>query len=123
MNLSAEGGAAFVRVLRSCSATLKIVSLPVAYDHGPDPAFATEVAPRVAPGLLSCRGKLERLEVPWGVFQGVPPTCPTFARLTHLEVRGKHEPIDLASPVWDIVAGGVLPALTDLCLTSFKGAS
>jgi hypothetical protein len=107
-------GAALARVLHTCSSTLKTLHI---VGEGPDrrmwdPAFASEVAP----GLMSCCEGLERLEVPSGVFESLPPTCPTFKRLTFLHLTNPNWGIDLSSPVWDRVGSGLLPALADLSL-------
>jgi hypothetical protein len=120
--ICAESGVALARVLHTCSSTLKIFSVI-------DTAVSTRpldrpCADEVALGLVSCCEGLERLEVPWEVFSRLPPTCPPFARLTHLRVTaGAYDPIDLASPVWNLVASGLLPALADLHLEGRKELS
>jgi hypothetical protein len=68
---------------------------------------------------VKCCDRLERLEVPWGVFTCLPPTCPTFTRLTHLSLAdGRHTDAAIAfkSRVWDL-----MPALVDLHLESPQG--
>jgi hypothetical protein len=117
--LSAEDGAAIARVLRLCSTTLRRVSLRHQNRHALDPAFASEVAL----GLVSCCEGLERLKVPWGVFKRLPPTCPAFKRLIHLTVWEEAEPIDVTSPVWDLVAGELLPALGEVTIEGLEGLS
>jgi hypothetical protein len=120
VTISEESGTALARVLHTCSPTLKtfrIISADVSASIvDRDSAF------EVALGLESCGG-LERLEVPGEIFCSLPPTCPTFTRLTHLTFKGDNAPIDLTSPVWDLVASGLLPALTDLHIEASKGLS
>jgi hypothetical protein len=65
---------------------------------------------------VSCCEGLERLEVPWGVFESLPPTCPAFKRLTQLHLTNWVGGIDLSSPVWERVGSGLLPALADLSI-------
>jgi hypothetical protein len=74
-------------------------------------------------GLVSCCEGLERLHVPWGVFRSLPPTCPTFKRLTHLDLADGHRggTVDVTSPVWDRVASGLLPALVHLSFIVRQG--
>jgi hypothetical protein len=120
MRPSAESGAAFARVLRLCSTTLKIVSLaPDEWKGALNPAFTSEVAL----GLVSCCDRLERLCVPWEVFCSLPPTCPTFTRITHLSLKYYHGAMDLTSRVWGLMARGLLPALADLHLAAPSGVS
>jgi hypothetical protein len=119
--LSAEGGAAFARVLHTCSSTLKVVHFAKTPYTGRD--FRPACRSELALGLVSCCDGLERLVVPWGVFSRLPPTCPTFTRLTHLCVDGEDGPVDLTSPVWELVAGGLLPALAELRLEGHQGLS
>jgi hypothetical protein len=113
VRLSAESGAGLARVLHTCSATLKTLHISTSNPYIRDlyPAFRA----KIAPGLVSCCEGLERLEVPWGSFKSLPPTCPPFTRLIRLDLD---EPgtISLTSPVWDRVASGLLPALTELSL-------
>jgi hypothetical protein len=116
VTLSAEGGAALARVFRTCSSTLKTVHIFSITDPREvnNPAA---IASEVALGLESCCETLEDLEVPWGAFSSLPPTCPPFKRLTHLHLgEGPSGAIDLTSPVWDLVARGLLPTLADLSL-------
>jgi hypothetical protein len=112
----AECGAALAQLLHTCSATLKTIRISAddASRRVLNPAFTSEVAL----GLASCCEGLERLCVPWEVFEGLPPTCPAFKRLTHLNLENEARPIDTTSPVWDLVASGLLPALTDLSVHS-----
>jgi hypothetical protein len=70
-------------------------------------------------GLMSCCATLEVLHCSWPVFSALPATCPTFPRLNELCFSGgPGEGIDLASPAWDIVANGRLPALATLIVDS-----
>jgi hypothetical protein len=112
---SIESGAALARVLQACSPTLKRLRISAGKTaRRLDPAFASQVAL----GLLSCCERLERLHLPWTVFNSLRPNCPTFKRLTHLELMDDHGSrggwVDFTSPVWDRVARGLLPALVDL---------
>jgi hypothetical protein len=120
VTISEESGAELARVLQTCSPTLKTLRIISSDVSGGivdrDSAF------EVALGLESCAG-LERLEVPGEIFCSLPPTCPAFTRLTHLTFKGDNAPIDLTSPVWGLVASGLLPALTDLHVKASKGLS
>jgi hypothetical protein len=112
---SREVGAALDQVLRTCSPTLKEARIMVQYGYGSD--FTSELAP----GLMSCcEGPLERLEVGWGVFGSLPPTCPGFTRLTHLTLNGG-QAMDLESALWGLMASGRLPTLASLRLLGFGG--
>jgi hypothetical protein len=114
-DLSAEGGAALARILRTCSPTLKEVGIPSESGDVIGPA-----ASEVASGLVSCCEGLECLELPWSVFRRLPPTCPAFPRLTRVSLGEQRRAMDFKSPVWDLVASGRLPALTELYLYSMK---
>jgi hypothetical protein len=100
-----DGGAGLGQVLCACSSTLKSVTLT-----GP-PGRA------VVPGLVSCCERLETLRCPWGVFSALPATCPLFPRLRMLHIEG-YEVVDLASPGWDVMANGRVPALAILSIKS-----
>jgi hypothetical protein len=119
VKISEENGIALARVLQSCSSTLKDFCIIIA--EVSQSIFEPDTASEVVLGLESCCEGLERLEVPWEIFKSLPPTCPTFVRLTHLTVKGDDAWIDLTSPVWDRVANGLLPALTDLHLEACMG--
>jgi hypothetical protein len=107
-------GAALARVLRACSSTLKTVGL--AY-HGIH-VFGPPRIGELALALTSCCATLEVLHCAWAVFSAISATGPTFPRLTELRLWGEaDEDIDLASPAWDIMANGRLPALTSLNIT------
>jgi hypothetical protein len=109
-DLSAEGGAALAQVLRTCSSSLKTVSLGQL-----SPACVRELVP----GLASCCATLRVLRCPWAVFTALPATCPAFPRLTELRLRGQDgEDVDSVSPAWDIMADGRLPALASLDITA-----
>jgi hypothetical protein len=109
--LPAECGAALAQVLRTCSSplrTLKVVG-------GGDTVFGTACTCELAPGLVSCCDTLEVLECHWAIFSALPATCPTFPRLNELNLEGAVDKnVDLASPAWDIMANGRLPALATL---------
>jgi hypothetical protein len=109
---SAADGTALARVLHTCSPTLKTVQISLGNPSRGvlDPAFASEVAS----GLVSCSNRLEFLRVPWKIFKSLPPTCPTFKRLTGLSIKGGAQPVDFTSAVWERVASGLLPKLTAL---------
>jgi hypothetical protein len=110
--LSAEGGAALVQVLRSCSPALKTVKLKDARG-----TLRPASIQALLPGLVSCCDTLEVLTCPWAVFSALPATCPTFTRLATLHVQGAYpRDIDLASPAWDMMANGRLPALARLTI-------
>jgi hypothetical protein len=116
--LSAECGAALAQVLRICSSTLKTVWLT---DYGDELGdFGTACIPGLVAGLTSCCDTLEVLKCPWAVFSALPATCPTFLRLTELDLDEKYEAGDL-SGAWEIVADGRLPALARLSVKGFKG--
>jgi hypothetical protein len=114
-----ECAAALAQVLQACSRTLKTVKLEDRWD-GPSSACIRELVP----GLLSCRDTIEVLHCHWGIFKALPATCPTFPRLAELNLRGgPYEVLDLASPAWDIMADGRLPALATLYLRHFQELS
>jgi hypothetical protein len=121
--LSAECGAVLAQVLRRCSSTLKTVAL---HDHQPEGVLGTACIPGFVVGLMSCCDTLEVLHCPWAVFSAFPATCPTFRRLAALHVQGgdiDSEDIDLASPAWDIMANGRLPALASLTIETLRAFS
>jgi hypothetical protein len=108
--LSAEGGAALVQVLRSSSSTLKIVDLQD-YEEYLGPACIRDLVLC----LMRCCNRIEVLHCPWAVFSALPATCPAFPRLKKLHLHGgTREAIDLASPALDTIASGRLPALATL---------
>jgi hypothetical protein len=110
---SAESAAALAQVLRTCSPALKSFRILSANRH--KGVFDSGVASEVTSGLVSCCEGLERLDVPWGTFKSLPLPYPTFTRLTHLNIfKGPFAVTDPKSPVWDLMASGLLPALTDL---------
>jgi hypothetical protein len=106
----AECGAAIAQVFRTCSSTLKTVKMILYWGPFPGAVCFRELAL----GLTSCCHTLEVLHCPWEVFSALPATCPSFARLGNLTLSGAGEAIDLASPAWDTMANGRLPALADL---------
>jgi hypothetical protein len=110
----AKGGAALACVLQACSSTLKGLCLLSAYTS--TCILHPDFASNVASGLVSCCERLERLEVPWGVFKCLPPTCPAFKRLTQLCLNNDAATIRLTSPVWARMARGLVPAIADLSL-------
>jgi hypothetical protein len=112
-HLPAEVGAALAQVLRTCSSTLKTVRLRC-HEGG---SFGPACIGEVVAGVMSCCATLEVLCCPWAVFSALPATCPAFSRLTELRVvGGRDESVDLASPAWDIMANGRLPALATFCV-------
>jgi hypothetical protein len=112
LQISDESGASLARVLQLCSATLKRFSLICATNLR---VFELTFASEVALGLESCCEGLERLEVPWAVFESLPPTCTTFKRLAHLHLyTSYYGAMGLIRPMWVRVANGLLPALADL---------
>jgi hypothetical protein len=113
-HLSAEDGAALGQVLRTCSVTLKTVML-----HGPLEGLSSACLRELVPGLVSCCATLKVLHCHWTVFSALPATCPAFPRLNELSLEGgEDDAINLASPAWDIVANGRLPALATLDISS-----
>jgi hypothetical protein len=111
-------GAALGQVLQACSTTLKTVKLMRNWGVPFDAACLRELVP----GLVSCCDTLELLWGPWSVFSALPATCPTFPRLTELYLEGGDgSAVDLASPAWDIMASGRLPALASLIIVGAKG--
>jgi hypothetical protein len=107
----AECGAALARVLHLCSSTLKGLTLWSSWGR----VLGIASIPSLLPGLLSCRATLEVLQCPWAVFSALPATCPAFPRLAMLCFYGEpNEDIDLASPAWEVMANGRLPALATL---------
>jgi hypothetical protein len=84
----AEVGAALAGVLQACSSTLKILR-------------------------LRKEGKC-----PWDVFSALPTTCPTFPRLAEVLTVLPGGAIDMASPAWDVMASGRLPALATFKIDS-----
>jgi hypothetical protein len=113
-DLGAKGAPSLAQVLRACSSTLKTLKLT---DTG-GASFGTACTRDLMPGLMSCCATLEVLHCPWAVFCALPATCPTFPRLTELSIQGGagDKNVDLASPAWDIVAAGRLPALATLTI-------
>jgi hypothetical protein len=109
--LSAVGGAALAQVLRVCSLTLRRLDVPRCSGDGGD-AFYRELVP----GLVSCCDTLEILHCPWDVFRALPATCPSFRRLTELQLEGSQQVIESTSPVWDLIINGRMPALATLDL-------
>jgi hypothetical protein len=109
--LTADCGAALAQVLQACSSTLKIVKL-VESDH----VFGNDCIPGLLPGVLGCCDTLEVLHCPFTVFSALPATCPSFPRLTELELDGGDQNIESPARVWDIMASGRLPALASLCI-------
>jgi hypothetical protein len=110
-SMCSEGGDALAQVLRKCSSTLKTLKLEDGY--GPLTSYFTWV-PDFAPALVSCCATLEVLHCPWEVFSALPASCPTFPRLTELELQRARLAVGLESPAWDIMINGRLPALTSL---------
>jgi hypothetical protein len=110
----ADCGAALAQVLRACSSTLKGLRLQtVTNQRVLGPACARDVVP----GLTSCCDTLEVLHCPWAVFKALSAACPTFPRLVTLSLEGgANEAIELASPAWDVMANGRLPALARLVI-------
>jgi hypothetical protein len=110
-----EVGAALAQLLRSCPPTLKILELGDL--HG---GLSPECVHNLVAALVSRCATLEVLCCPWDVFSALPATCPAFPRLTklHLGQSTDYEATDLASPAWDIVANGRLPALASLTLSA-----
>jgi hypothetical protein len=117
--LTAEGGAALARILRSSSSTLKKVVVG-RQDCECECLISVEFLLALAPGLASCYHTAEQqlLGVPPESIQGVleSPSRASFRRLTHLMLEPNDEALDLTSPLWDLVAGGLCPALTSLSL-------
>jgi hypothetical protein len=102
--------AGLAQVLRLCSSTLKTLKLEELMIRKQSPPFlhASMV------GLMSCCATLEVLHCPWEVFSALPAACPTFPRLTELRLVGMMDVDDdvvWASPAWEIMASGRLPAL------------
>jgi hypothetical protein len=115
----AEWDTALARVLHTCRFSLKTLELR-------DKMQRLNVAyvPQLLPGLTSCCATLEVLDCPWPLFSALrTATCPTFPRLTTLNLEGTHEAVDLTSPVWDIMADGRLPALASLKVRFFQGVA
>jgi hypothetical protein len=112
--LTADGGDALAQVLRACATTLKTFSL--------DASEAQPGSRYLVPGLTSCCDTLEVLDCPWAIFSALRATCPSFPRLTKLTLGGgADEDIDLASPAWDIMANGRLPALATIKIIVHHG--
>jgi hypothetical protein len=108
-----EFGAALAQVLRACSPTLKRLKLLCRWRY----ILSTACVAGLLPGLTSCCDTLEVLSCPWAVFSALPATCPTFPRLTKLHVpAGRDEEVDLASPGWEVMANGRLPALASIVI-------
>jgi hypothetical protein len=112
--LSIEGGDALAQVLRTCSPSLR--SACILPSKG---AEDTSWVANVAPGLVSCCDRLERLDVSWPLLESLPPTCPSFARLTSLRIRGTR--LGFGAPLWGLMARGLLPGLADLSLSGRSG--
>jgi hypothetical protein len=111
--LSAEGGAAIARVLHLCSSRLRKIVV-----GNEDFQFSMSVGflLALAPGRASCSGTKEQhlVGMPLEAFQGVSPPCTSFKRLTHLMLHPVERAMDLTSPIWDLFAGGLFPALCSL---------
>jgi hypothetical protein len=114
--LSAEGGAALGQVLRTCSSTLK--SLRLTEKGG---VLSPVCLGELVPGLMSCCATLEVLRCPWSIFSSLPATCPTFPRLTMLDLDLREGQLDCTSAAWDVTANGRLPALVTLDVGQIKG--
>jgi hypothetical protein len=111
--LSAERGAALARILRTCSPSLKAVKLKSRGE-----ALGSACALELWSVLMSCCATLEVLHCPWALFSALPATRPTFPRLDELYFDGDSGAIDLASPAWDVMTNGRLPALASLSIRS-----
>jgi hypothetical protein len=128
-DLSAEGGAVIGQVLRACKSKGKSALKTVRLLGAPD-RLGAACNRALAPGLVEC-AQLEVLHCPWDVFSALPATGPVgegvepvFPSLIELCLEGcDGENLDLASPAWDIVANGHLPALTTLNVKTARGFS
>jgi hypothetical protein len=111
-DLSDLGGAALAQVVRACSSTLRTVKL-----MGPSNFLSPARTRELLPCLMSCCDTLEVLHCPWSIFSALPATCPSFPHLTDLLVYdGSTKKANMASPAWDIMAGGRLPVLATLSI-------
>jgi hypothetical protein len=118
-HFSAEGSAALIQVLRTCSSTLKTLELEDPGMHQP----SSTCIPGWLPCLMSCCATLEVLHCPWSLFSALPATCPAFPRLVELYVRvaGPSLEGDCTSPAWDMMANGRLPALATFSVRGSDG--
>jgi hypothetical protein len=108
-----------LRLPKSCASARRLKTLVLLSTHGP--LLGTASIPSLLPGLLSCRATLEVLHCPWAVSSALPATFHAFPRLRTLCLQGgPNEDIDLASPAWELMANGGLPALDALSITGRK---
>jgi hypothetical protein len=122
MGMSAEGGDALGRVLRTCSRSVKSISLQWASGNRDDAAGTNACLPGVMSGLRSCHEGLERLSLPFTIFKTFSPSFNSFTRLTKLSLHGG-EIVDFTSPVWGLVANGLLPKLAALEIRAILGVT
>jgi hypothetical protein len=106
----ADCGAALAQVLRGCSSTLKVFEV---LDEG---IVGNTGIRELSSGIASCCATLEVLRIPSSVFSALPATCPSFSCLRELELIGRFAGDFFASPVWDVMANGRLPALATLSI-------
>jgi hypothetical protein len=110
VGLPADCGAALAQVLLACSSSLKAFKLWRLQSAVGDACIRDLV-----PGLVRCCATLEVLYCPWPVFRALPATCPTFPRLTELNLVPRYERNPAFTPnVWNMMADGRLPALASL---------
>jgi hypothetical protein len=115
-SLNSAVGAALAQVLHASSSTLKLLML-----EGRGCTYHPDCVRELMPGLARCCKTLEVLRCCWSFLSAFPVTIPSFPRLTELSLCG--EPgvdIDIASPAWDIMASGRLPALAVLTIRNFR---
>jgi hypothetical protein len=112
---SAASGTTFAQVLRACSSTLRVVSMPHCFEC---PSGGAAFYSEVVPGLIRCCDKLQVMNCPWSVFRALPAACPSFTRLTSLHLAASRDLIEFTSPLWDLMANGRMPVLAALIIDS-----